>query len=157
VPSHPEYAFGALGEGGVRVIDRRITEWEQLSDTDIAAVEDREWVELERRVRHYRGARPARDLRGVCVVIVDDGLATGATARAAVEVVRRREAARVIVAVPVASVGSVALLEAAHAEVMSLHMPVSFGAVGAWYENFEQIEDAEVADLLARYGTSGPQ
>jgi putative phosphoribosyl transferase len=152
VPAQREYAFGAVGEGGVRVLDRRIVEWEEISDADIATVEDREWMELERRVRLYRGARLVRDLHGACVVLVDDGLATGASARAAVEVARLRGADRVIVAVPVASTEAVALLKAVGVAVVSLHTSASFGAVGTWYDNFEQVGDAEVIELLARYG-----
>ena len=152
VPSHTEFGFGAIGEGGVKVIDRQIVAWERLSDAVIAEVEEREVAELARRVHQYRGERGPRDLHGMSAVVVDDGLATGATAMAAVAVARAWGAEAVIVAVPVASAEAAARLRRVADEVVSLLTPADFGAVGFWYDRFDQTDDAEVMSLLNQFG-----
>lgn len=146
VPWAPEIAFGALGPGGVIVHNREVEA--RLSDADLGAVAAREAGELERRERTYRGDRPPLDLAGQTAIVVDDGLATGATARAAVAVARRLGAASVVVAVPVGSPEAVALLRAEADAVVCPLAPASFGAVSRFYRSFGQVSDAEVVALL---------
>jgi len=147
VPFHSELAFGAIGEDGVRVIHADTVRRLLLDHAVVAEVEAREHAELERRVARFRAIRPAIVLTGRTAVVVDDGLATGATARAGVEVVRRRGARRVIVAVPVAAAEAVADLSRV-AEVVTLLTPPGFRAVGEFYDDFDQTSDDEVASLL---------
>jgi predicted phosphoribosyltransferase len=153
VPWAPEVAFGALGPGGVVVHNRDVEA--RLRDADMAAVAARESDELARRERAYRGDRAALELAGRTVIVVDDGLATGATARAAVAVVRRLGAARVVVAVPVGSPDALALLAAEADEVVCPLAPATFGAVSRYYSTFGQTSDAEVVSLLHDQPTDG--
>jgi putative phosphoribosyl transferase len=147
VPWAPEVAFGALGPAGVTVLNEDIAD--RLEPSDMAGVRQREIAELERREERYRGGREALDLTGRIAVIVDDGLATGATARAAVAVARRLGAARVVVAVPVGSPEAVELLRAEADEVVCPLVPGDFGAVSRYYDNFRQVPDEEVIQSLA--------
>ena len=147
VPWAPEVAFGALGPGGVHVLNDEIAR--RLDRSDISAVVQLETAELARRERLYRGGRPPLRLTGRIAVIVDDGLATGATARAAVAVARRLGAIRVVVAVPVGSGEAVGLLMAEADEVVCPVAPVGFGAVSRFYADFRQIDDETVVRLLA--------
>lgn len=146
VPWAPEVAFGALGPGGVHVLNPEIAE--RLDRADIATVVRRESAELERRERRYRGDRPPLDLTGRIAVIVDDGLATGATSRAAVAVARRLGAARVVMAAPVGSPEAVELLRAEADEVVCPAAPANFGAVSRFYDDFRQVDDRTVVRLL---------
>jgi putative phosphoribosyl transferase len=149
VPFEPEYAFGAIGEGGARVVDATI--WRTwLTEVEVAAVEARERAELDRRVHLLRGDRPPVPLGGRTVVIVDDGIATGATARAACQVARARGAARVVVAVPVGSLDAVTSLRHDADEVACANIPGSFFAIGQWYADFGQTPEEEVRVLLGR-------
>lgn len=147
VPFEPEYAFGAIGEGGVRVIDPTIGRT-GLTEVEVAAVEARERAELGRRVRLLRGGRPPVRLDGRTVVIVDDGIATGATARAACQVARARGAARVVVAVPVGPADAVTSLRRDADEVVCANIPGAFFAIGGWYADFTQTPDDKVRALL---------
>jgi predicted phosphoribosyltransferase len=147
VPWAPEVAFGAVGPGGVRVHNDDVES--RLNAGDMAAVIDREALELVRRERRYRGDRPPLDLTGRVAIIVDDGLATGATARAAVEVARRLGAVEVVVAVPVAAADSLSRVRATADAVVCPHAPVSFMAVSQFYREFSQTSDDEVVALLA--------
>jgi putative phosphoribosyl transferase len=158
LPGRPEFAFGALGEGGVRLIDPSIIARAGLSDDDVADVVNAEQEELDRRLQGYRGTVPSTVLRGRTVIIVDDGLATGATATAAVHVARARGAARIVLAAPVASPRTVEALSRVADAVVVVSAPEGFVAVGQWYDDFTQTCDAEVAALLAtraRPQTSG--
>ncbi|MFG3554137.1 phosphoribosyltransferase [Micromonospora sp. NPDC047557] len=146
MPWAREVAFGALGPAGVQVLNDAIAS--RLSSDDIAEVSQREQVELERRERLYRGGRPPLDLTGRVAVIVDDGLATGATARAAVEVVRRLGARRVVVAVPVGAQEAYELLAAEADQVVCAQRPSDFGAVSVYYDDFHEVSDDEVIDAL---------
>ncbi|MET8251312.1 phosphoribosyltransferase family protein [Micromonospora sp. NPDC005197] len=146
MPWAREVAFGALGPAGVQVLNDAIAS--RLSSDDIAEVSQREQVELERRERLYRGGRPPLDLTGRVAVIVDDGLATGATARAAVEVVRRLGARRVVVAVPVGAQEAYELLAAEADQVVCAQRPSDFGAVSVYYDDFHEVSDDEVTDAL---------
>jgi putative phosphoribosyl transferase len=155
VPFQPEYAFGAIGEGGVRVIDEHVTEQTGLSGAEIAAVEGRERAELDRRVGRLRGGRPPVPLAGRTVVIVDDGIATGATARAACQVARARGAGRVVLAVPVGPAESVESLGEVADEVVCASTPAGFFAIGQWYADFAQATDQQVTVLLNKAAAAG--
>jgi putative phosphoribosyl transferase len=148
VPSEPELAMGALGEDGVRVENEGVMESAALSGSDIGAIVRREEAELVRRARRYRKGRPRLDLQGRRVIIVDDGIATGSTARAACRVARAHGAARVVLAVPVAPKATVLALQDECDDIFSVASPESFYAVGEWYDDFSPTSDAEVVELL---------
>lgn len=149
LPGQPEFAIGAVGSGGVRVLQPGVPGLMGVTQEDVEAIAARELAELARRTRLYRGERPEPDLGGRTVVLVDDGIATGSTMLAAVEVARRRGAARVIVASPVAPPATLAVLRAHADAVACLVAPPRFFAVGQWYDRFDQTSDEEVQDLLA--------
>lgn len=148
-PEAPEVALGAIGEGGVEVLDERMLSIAGGSRADLDATIQREQVELERRLAAYRGGRAATPVEGRTVVIVDDGVATGSTAQAAIEVVRARGAERVVLAVPVAGPAAVERLEPILDRIVVLRVPAGFRAVGEWYRDFAQTSDREVIDLLS--------
>src|SRR5207253_1402350 len=148
VPFHEELAMGAIASGGVRVLNEDVVQYLGLSDEDIDPVAQKELEELNRRERAYRHGRPPMELRGRIVILVDDGLATGSTMRAAVAAVRSLEPERVIVAVPVAAQESCATLKEDADEVFCLRTPDNFQAVGLWYRDFGQTSDDEVRALL---------
>lgn len=150
VPQQPELAMGALGEGGVRVVNERVLHEAGVGARELAAVEEREHVVLDQRARRYRGSRPSVPLEGRTVLVVDDGLATGATALAACRVVRARGAARIVLAVPVAPRGWTARLGGEADETVSVHAPEVFSAIGQFYRDFTQTPDAEVVACLDR-------
>lgn len=150
VPLAPEVAFGALGPNGVRVLNEMVAA--RLTPEDIAEVQQQEQAELERRERLYRAGRPPLELTGRTAVIVDDGLATGATARAAVAVARQLGARRVVVAVPVGAQEALAMLSAEADEVVYDQQPAAFGAVSQYYEDFREVSDGEVTELLSTVG-----
>jgi predicted phosphoribosyltransferase len=147
VPWAPEVAFGALGPGGVKVLNDRVVE--RLEPLAVRAVLRREQAELGRRERHYRGGRPPLDLVGRTAIVVDDGLATGASARAAIAAARRLGAASVVLAVPVGAREAVDALNDLADEVVCPLVPARFGAVSRYYDDFRQVDDAEVVTLLA--------
>ena len=149
VPWHRELGMGAVGEEGVLVVSDDVVRSTQVSEEDLARVIERERAEVAARAERFRGGAPPLPLQGHTAVIVDDGLATGGTARAAVAVSRARGAARVVVAVPVAPADTVQLLAREADDVICLESPPHFMAVGAWYLNFDQTSDAEVLALLA--------
>jgi predicted phosphoribosyltransferase len=156
VPGHEELALGAIASGGTRVLNDDVVRLLHIPPETIDAVTRGEEQELQRRERAYRGDRPPLDVRGRTVILVDDGLATGATMRAAVAALRQRQPDRVVVAIPVAAP---ATCEEFAREVDSLvcaRTPEPFGAVGLWYEDFSQTTDDEVRDLLARAATPAP-
>ncbi|MFE9828688.1 phosphoribosyltransferase family protein [Streptomyces halstedii] len=155
VPYQPELGFGAVGEGGARVVSDAIVRHAGISEADVLAVERAETAELERRARAYRAGRERLPLRGRTVIVVDDGVATGATARAACRVVREQGATHVVLAVPVASPDVVARLRDDVDEVVCLSTPALFSSVGEWYQDFSQTSDDEVVALLARAGRGG--
>jgi putative phosphoribosyl transferase len=148
VPGFEELAMGALASGGLRVMNDEVLRELRIAAAAVDAVVSEEQRELERRERSFRGDKPPLDLRGRTVVLVDDGLATGSTMKAAVQAVRTSNPARVIVAVPVASGAACSELAAMVDEIVCLETPPSFRAVGQWYEDFSQTSDAEVRELL---------
>jgi putative phosphoribosyl transferase len=148
-PEQPELALGALAEGGSPVWDSAMLRSMGLRSDDLDEVVSAERRELARRVASYRGDRPAPDLYGRVVVLVDDGVATGATARAALRAVRDRGAARLLLAVPVAAPDSLATFTDAD-EVVTLLAPAHFVAVGRWYDDFAQLSDEDVRRALDR-------
>jgi putative phosphoribosyl transferase len=150
VPFQPEYGFGAIGEDGVRIVDDHVVRQTGLTGPQIAEVEARERVALDRRVSQLRGDNPPVPLAGRTVIVVDDGIATGSTARAACLVARARGARRVILAVPVGSVEGAAALRRDADEVVCLHTPARFFAIGEWYDDFSQVTDEEVTILLGK-------
>ncbi|HTX00433.1 MAG TPA: phosphoribosyltransferase family protein [Acidimicrobiales bacterium] len=152
VPSHPELAMGAVGENGVLVLERDVLGQTGLSRASLDSVVAGERAELERRVRTYRAARPKADLRDQIAVVVDDGIATGSTARAACQVAHVAGAAKVILAVPVAPRGWEARVGGAADELVCLETPASFWAIGECYDDFTQVGDDEVLACLAGAG-----
>jgi putative phosphoribosyl transferase len=148
LPGQPELAMGAIASGGTRVLNEELVRELRLDDALIERVAAREEAELLRREQAYRGERPPPDLRGRTVVLVDDGLATGATMRAAVSAVRSREPQRVVVAVPTAPPHALHELRSEVDELVWLIAPDPFYAVGLWYEDFREISDDEVQRLL---------
>ena len=150
VPVQPELGMGAIGEGDVRIINPEVVAIAHVTDAEIATVERRERAELDRRARRFRGDRPRTPLAGRTAVIIDDGIATGSTARAACQVARAQGAARVVLAVPVAPPSACAALAAVRDEVICLETPAHFLAIGEWYQDFSQTGDREVVSLLQR-------
>ena len=152
MPGHAEYAIGAIASGGIRVLSDDVIRWHGIPESQIEAIVRQELAELERREREYRQGRALTDLRGRTVILVDDGLATGSTMRAAVQAVRRHEPSRVVVAVPVGARETCAELTALADEIVCARMPEPFTAVGLWYRDFSQTTDEEV-QLLLRTGS----
>jgi putative phosphoribosyl transferase len=150
VPFQPELAMGAIGEDGVRVLNRSVIGPSGVTDAELATVEAGERAELERRARRFRGSRPRTPLEGRTVVVVDDGIATGATARAACQVARAQGALRVVLAVPVAPVGWEARIDGDADDFVCLETPEPFYAIGQFYDDFSQTSDEEVIDCLKR-------
>jgi len=148
VPGQGEFAMGAIAAGGVQVLNQDMIELLGLRPDEVGAVVLAERQELARREHVYRAGRPALQLEGRTVVVVDDGLATGSTMRAAVEALRAMAPARIVVAVPVAAAETCQALRAEADTVVCASTPEPFHAVGAWYEDFAQTEDGEVRELL---------
>lgn len=148
VPGHRELAMGAIASGGVRILNEEVVRQLGIPEYAIAEIAREELLELERRERLYNGPHPLPALAGRVVILVDDGLATGSTMRAAVKAVRQQGPSRVIVAVPVAAADTSARLREEADEVVCLHTPEPFMAVGLWYRDFDQTTDAEVQQLL---------
>ena len=151
VPSQPELAMGAIGEGGTRVLNHDVIDALRIPDEQIDAVEHRERVELDRRSGRLRQGRSRVPLRGRTVILVDDGLATGSTARAAIDVARAEGAARVVLAVPVAPRSTVTELRRVVDDVLCVATPEPFRAIGQWYVDFRPTSDDEVASLLDEF------
>ena len=142
--------MGAIASGGVRVLNDDVVHWYAISEDAIEGVAHEEGMELERRERTYRQQRPAPALAGRTVILVDDGLATGSTMRAAAQAVRVQQPSRVVVAVPVGAKQTCRELSKVADEVVCARMPEPFSAVGQWYVNFAQTEDDEVRELLQK-------
>ncbi|HEV3187634.1 MAG TPA: phosphoribosyltransferase family protein [Acidimicrobiales bacterium] len=156
VPTQPELAMGALAEADVVVVDREVMAMAHVSPMEFAAVETRERTELERRIALFRGDRTLRPLDGLRVIIVDDGVATGATSRAACRVARVRGAAHVLLAVPVTSARTVDSLRLEADEIFSLVVVEGSFSVGQSYRHFDQTSDEEVVACLSQASLRGP-
>jgi putative phosphoribosyl transferase len=155
VPGHDELAMGAIATGGVRVLNDDVVGYLGLSDAAIDRVMEKEKRELERRERIYRGDRTPPNVQGRTVILVDDGLATGSTMRAAVAALRKQQPSHIVVAVPVASPEACAELGSEVDEIVCAATPRPFLGVGRWYRDFSQTTDEEVHELLARSARFG--
>ena len=153
-PGHPELAMGAIASGGIKVLNEDVVHALGIRQEHIDAVATREQVELERRDAAYRKGRSLPSLANRTVILVDDGLATGSTMRAAVAAVKQQKPARVIVAVPVGAPETCRTLRETADEVICARMPMPFSAVGQWYRDFTQTTDDEVNALLTEHQLS---
>ena len=149
-PGHRELAMGAIASGGSRVMNDDVVRSLNIGEDAIRQVEELERKELQRREQAYRGERPWPVLTGRCVILVDDGLATGATMRVAVDAVRQDAPAHLVVAVPVAPADTVEMLRNQVDDMVCLAVPRHFMAIGYWYVDFSQVSDNEVRDILAK-------
>lgn len=149
-PQHPELAMGAVAQGGVRVLNQDVVRYHGISKEQIETVVRIETEEIGRREKTYRGSRPAEKIEGRVAVLVDDGLATGATMKAAIVAIRKQNPESIIAAVPVGAPKVCEDIEAITDELVVLEKPSMFYAVGAWYQEFEQTTDEEVVQLLER-------
>ncbi|MBM3820936.1 MAG: phosphoribosyltransferase [Acidimicrobiia bacterium] len=156
-PGHSELAMGAIASGGVRVLNDDVVHWYHIPPSAIDAVAAEEERELERREQAYREGRPPAALNGRIVILVDDGLATGSTMRAAVKAIRQVAPAKVVVAVPVGAAGTCRDLTQEADEVVCPRMPRPFSAVGQWYLRFDQTTDEEVRHLLREHASRAHQ
>ncbi|MDP3771308.1 MAG: phosphoribosyltransferase family protein [bacterium] len=147
-PGNPEYAIGAITEAGEPVWDHQAVSLTDASEEYLEQTVAKERTEARRRLLTYRGDRPPRDVKGKTVVLVDDGIATGLTMRAAITTMRAEGAKRIVLAVPVAAAASITKLRSTVDEIVCLHAPQWFGAVGAFYDTFEQTSDEEVIRLF---------
>lgn len=150
VPNYPELAMGAIASGGVRVLNKDVVDYLRIPDEVIETVASNEEKELARRERAYRDCAEAPDVRGRTVLLIDDGLATGSSMRAAVAALRQLQPARIVVAVPVASPATCDEFRSDVDEIVCAETPEPFRAVGLWYQDFSQTTDDEVRDLLGR-------
>ncbi len=149
-PGQPELAMGAIASGGIEILNPTVVQTLGIDRGTIDQVAETEYAELRRRERAYRGSRPLPRIEGRCVILVDDGLATGSTMRAAIAAVRQRHPARLVIAVPVAPPETMARLREEVDDVLVLLTPPYFAAVGQWYADFSQTTDEEVRALLQR-------
>lgn len=150
VPGHEELAMGAIASGGIQVLNSDVVDSLRIPRTTIEAVASRERRELERREHEYRDGREPADPRGRTAILIDDGLATGSSMRAAVAALRRQGAARIVVAVPVAAARTCLEFQTIADEIVCAEVPDNFEAVGEWYYDFSQTSDGEVRDLLTQ-------
>jgi putative phosphoribosyl transferase len=149
-PDQPEFGIGAVAPGGVRVLNKDVVRRLGIPADYIERITARETAEVGRRLRYFRGERPEPEVAGRTAILVDDGLATGVTARAAVEGLRTRGPHRLVLAAPVCAAQTAQLLKPAVDELVCLQSPTDLGAIGFWYRNFEQTSDEEVVELLER-------
>src|SRR5918997_2036781 len=149
-PGQPEFGIGAVAPDGVRVLNEEVVRRLGIPDEYVERITERETAEVERRLRHFRGERPEPEVRGRTVILVDDGLATGVTARAAVRALRRLEPRRLVLAAPVCAAQTAELLGPEVDELVCLEAPPDLGAIGFWYRDFSQTSDEEVIELLER-------
>jgi len=149
-PGNEEYAIGAITESGEGIFDQQAIASLNVSQEYLKKIVAQEQTEAQRRLKSYRQERPDLDLKNKTVIIVDDGLATGLTMRAAIKSIKQKKAAKIIVAIPVAAQDSLAVIKKEADDVIYLDAPLYFGAVGAFYENFGQTTDEEVIELMKK-------
>lgn len=152
-PMHKEFAIGALAENGLRFINQQAVHQLGISETAIEQITAQEQQEIQRRTQLYRGNNPPPEIKGRTVVIVDDGLATGATMKVAIQALRNQHPQKIVVAVPVGAMDTCAELKQLADEFVCLATPVPFHAVGLWYQSFPQLSDADVISLLEQAKT----
>lgn len=150
MPSQPEVGLGAVAEGGQVHIDPALLRVSGISEAELSCVVEAKRLEVDRRVRTFRGGRPLPDLRGRTVLLVDDGIATGGTVRAALASIRKQHPQAVVLAVPVAQASGIREFASEVDEVVVLMAPAEIHAIGLWYDDFEQVSDAAVISCLAR-------
>ena len=155
LPYHPELAMGAIASGGAIDLNRNVIAMSGVSQREIEGVMAEEYRELERREALYRGSRPTAQIEGRTVIVVDDGIATGASMRAALKALRTRKPAKIIVAVPVAPIDARQRLQDVTDEFVCVLSPADFQAVGQFYQHFGQTSDDEVRSLLAQFDSAG--
>jgi putative phosphoribosyl transferase len=148
VPWQPELAFGAIASGGVCILDDEVVESAGISHLEVERVAAREEIELQRREKIYRGGRPALALEGKAVILVDDGIATGASTRAAITALRQLHPCRIVLAAPVAPGPTYRRLRSEVDDFVCVHTPETFYAIGEFYDDFSQVSDEEVMELL---------
>jgi putative phosphoribosyl transferase len=149
-PGQPEFGIGAVAAGGVRVLNQDVVRRLGIPEDYVQEITAQELAEVGRRLRYFRGERPEPEVGGRTAILVDDGLATGVTARAAVQALRLRKPRRLVLAAPVCAAQTAALFKTAVDELVCLESPSDLGAIGFWYRNFEQTSDEEVVELLER-------
>lgn len=149
-PGQPELALGAIGPGGTYVLNEDVLGWLDVSEDELEQIASQEAREMERRMRLFRGDRPEPILKGKTVILVDDGIATGMTVRAAIEYVDQQEPGHLVLAVPVCAAGTAEVLRSEVDDLISLKTPLELLAIGHWYEDFEQVSDEEAVELLER-------
>ena len=149
-PDQPEFGIGAVATGGVRVLNQDVVRRLGIPDDYVQEITAQELAEVGRRLRYFRGERPETEVVGRTVILVDDGLATGVTARAAVQALRLRKPRHLVLAAPVCAAQTADLFRTAVDELVCLESPSDLGAIGFWYRNFEQTSDEEVVELLER-------
>ena len=154
-PAQPELAIGAVAPGGIRVLDEEILSRLGISEDELEWIAAREVREMERRARLFRAGRLGADPKGKTVILIDDGIATGMTVQAAIERVRQQEIGRLVLAVPVCAAKTAEALRPEVDELISLKTPPELWAIGYWYEDFEQVSDEEVVELLERNRGAG--
>ena len=151
-PGQPEFGIGAVAAGGVRILNTDVIRRLGIPEEYVERITAREVAEVNRRLRYFRGGRPEPEVGGRTAILVDDGLATGVTARAAVEALRLRKPRRLILAAPVCAVQTAELFESRVDELVCLAAPSDLGAIGLWYRDFQQTADEEVVQLLEKAG-----
>ncbi|HJQ11340.1 MAG TPA: phosphoribosyltransferase [Gemmatimonadaceae bacterium] len=156
-PGHPELAMGAIASGGVRILDRQLIEMYDIPSDAIENVTESEQRELERREKLYRDDRPSPDVRDRTAILIDDGLATGSTMRAAVQALRQESARKVVVAVPIAPPDTCEAMRQEVDDIICAITPDPFLAVGVWYADFSETSDEEVRELLLRAAQELPE
>lgn len=156
-PGQPELAMGAIASGGIHVLNDDVVRALQIPQSKIDEVAKREEVELARREKLFRGDRPPLALGGRTVIVVDDGIATGSTMLAAIRCIRAQKPSRIVMAVPVAPPSTCERLRAEVDDVVCLSMPEFFSAVGEWYDDFAQVEDSEVVELMRKAAARTPE
>ena len=149
-PGQPELAIGAIAPGGVRLVNERLVRWLGIPEDWIEQAAEKELAEVQRRMRRFRKDRPASQVRDRSVILVDDGIATGMTARAAIQAIHTEEPRRIILAVPVCTKETAKKLSQEIDELVCLEIPEDLWAIGLWYRDFHQIPDEEVMDLLQK-------